>query len=134
MSRKGFTLIEVLVVIVLVAVLAAIAIPIYRGRIEQAKWSEGKAIAGVIANSLRAYAAEKGEAGTYGENLPSETELGFALGELKGTYFNTSNFSWTSNYKSDGALAFSVDVSKGPGMNAPEKWSLNENGIWSEQN
>ena len=59
-SRKGFTLIELMVVILIVGILAAVAIPLMRGRIDSAKWSEGKAIMGTIATALRAHIAEKG--------------------------------------------------------------------------
>ena len=45
-ERKGFTLIELMVVILIVGILAAVAIPIMRGRIDSAKWSEGKAMMG----------------------------------------------------------------------------------------
>ena len=91
-------------------------------------------MAGTIATSLRAYSAEKGPDGDYGANLPSETELGFAAGDLKGTYFTSSNFSWTSNYNSDGTLAFSVEVSKAPEISSPSKWLLNEKGVWTQEN
>jgi prepilin-type N-terminal cleavage/methylation domain-containing protein len=63
-SRKGFTLIELMVVILIVGILASVAIPMMRGRIDSAKWSEGKAIAGSIATSLRVHVAEKGSAFT----------------------------------------------------------------------
>ncbi len=59
-SRKGFTLIELMVVILIVGILAAVAVPIMRGRIDSAKWSEGNASAGAIRTSIRAYIAEKG--------------------------------------------------------------------------
>ena len=57
--RKGFTLIELMVVILIVGILAAVAIPILRGRIDAAKWSEGKAMMGSIGTAIRAYHAEK---------------------------------------------------------------------------
>jgi general secretion pathway protein G len=40
-KAKGFTLVELMVVILIVSILAAVAIPILRGRIDAAKWSEG---------------------------------------------------------------------------------------------
>jgi len=64
-SRKGFTLIELMVVIFIVGILAAVAIPIMRGRIDSAKWSEGKAAAGSIRTAARAFCAEKGPSYTY---------------------------------------------------------------------
>jgi prepilin-type N-terminal cleavage/methylation domain-containing protein len=96
-SRKGFTLIELMVVIFIVGILAAVAIPIMRGRIDAAKWSEGKAAAGSIRTAARAYIAERGNAYTYaGTTL---TDLGFAAGDLTGRYFVDADFAvaWTDN-------------------------------------
>jgi len=97
-SRKGFTLIELMVVVLIVGILAAIAIPILRGRIDAAKWSEGKAIMGSIATAIRAYAAEKDPGST---DMPTilgigPTGLGFAAGDLDGTYFNQTDFESTA--------------------------------------
>jgi prepilin-type N-terminal cleavage/methylation domain-containing protein len=51
-ERKGFTLIELMVVIFIVGILAAVAIPIMRGRIDSAKWSEGRAAAGSLRTAV----------------------------------------------------------------------------------
>jgi len=90
-SRKGFTLIELMVVILIVAILAAVMIPILRGRIDAAKWAEGKSMMGSIATSIRAWAAEKGPDYT-GAMPASLAELGFSAGDFDGTYFGDADF------------------------------------------
>ncbi len=89
-SRKGFTLIELMVVIFIVGILAAVAIPIMRGRIDAAKWSEGKSAAGSIRTAARAYIAERGNAWTFaGTTL---AQLGFAATDLDGRYFKQTDY------------------------------------------
>ncbi len=106
--RKGFTLIELMVVILIVSILAAVAIPLMRGRIDSAKWSEGKSVAGTIATALRAYAAEKGGAGTW--TNPSQANLGFTDSDLQGTYFSHTNYTWSSTYDETAATPLTFDI------------------------
>jgi prepilin-type N-terminal cleavage/methylation domain-containing protein len=98
-KRSGFTLIELMVVILIVGILAAVAVPILRGRIEQAKWSEAAATAGAIKTAVRAYYAENPTvAGAWAAQAVSgvSTTLGFQAGDLTGRYFTEGNFTITS--------------------------------------
>jgi type IV pilus assembly protein PilA len=92
MRKKGFTLIEVMVVILIVAILAAVLVPIMQGRIDSAKWSEAKASMGSIATAIRAYAAEQGAnfnaAQVNGTLSAGNPNLGLADGDCDGTYFS----------------------------------------------
>ena len=97
--RKGFTLIELMVVILIVGILAAVAVPIMRGRIDSAKWSEGNATAGAIRTAVRAYIAEKGPTyANYSEiegalnNATIQQCLGFNSSDLLGAYFDQADY------------------------------------------
>lgn len=49
-SNKGFTLVEVIVVAVIVMVLAAVAIPLYQGYVRDARRSAAEGIAATVVN------------------------------------------------------------------------------------
>ena len=55
---KGFTLIELAIVIVIAALLAAVAVPIYNGIVDDSKWSEAKTAVGTIKASVDTYKAK----------------------------------------------------------------------------
>jgi len=134
LRQKGFTLVELMVVILIVAILAAVAIPIMRGRIDSAKWTEGKAMVGTIATAIRAYVAETNaslaaaDKGTLGYE-----DLGLVEGDFQGTYFDPDLFDWSVSYTpSTNVLLFTVTAQKPDGIRTPSQWSLNQNGIWEE--
>ena len=133
-SRKGFTLIELMVVILIVGILAAVAVPLMRGRIDAAKWSEGRAIMGTIVTSLRAHVAEKGTTFTA---VPTLAQLGFAPGDLTGTYFTGgesgaagADFTWVIN--NDAPIDFLVTATAGTSITSPSQITLDETGTWTE--
>ena len=54
-NKKGFTMVELLVVLVIIAILAAVATPIYLSNTKKSKMSEAVAATGLIRQALRDY-------------------------------------------------------------------------------
>jgi len=132
-EKKGFTLIELMVVVAIVSILAAVVVPMMKGRIDSAKWSEGKAALGTIATVLRGYAAEKRSAGTYGPGLPTLETLGFSSEDLQGTYFSISDYEVSiSSFNSSGTpeLTYTLTATAPAGV-IPPSVTLDNAGNWT---
>ena len=134
-SRKGFTLVELMVVILIVGILAAVAIPLMQGRIDKAKWSEANASAGTIRTALRAYAAETSVATAQGlvgnalDDAGTQSALGFSATDLDGTYFEPGDYSITAVNASGMA---EITVANGSKADAPTDgpYLLRVDGSW----
>jgi len=127
-GRKGFTLIELMVVILIVGILAAASIPLMRGRIDSAKWAEANATAGTIRSAVRVYYAEHGSAPSGGLGVAAtRTALGFDEADLTGTYFIPSDYTIVS-VNSNGQAEIRVQGSQD---NAPTGTkTLTTDGVW----
>ena len=133
-DKRAFTLIELMVVVLILSILAAVSIPIYVGRVDSAVCSEGKALAGDLARAIRLYGSEKGPAGGYGADSPSLLQLGVSPGELTGAYFHADDFSWSTTYTagSDPALTFEITVDTPERVNTLSGLTLDSDGVWGD--
>ena len=148
-SKKGFTLVELMVVVVIVALLAALLIPMLTARVEAARWSEGKAAAGTIATALRAYVIEKAELDPAGIPAGGTMLISEFMNEadLTGKYFISSDYTVTGVSYSPGTtgvgnyvITYTITVTPGNGPSVPTSgtfwtkpgYTLNELGQWQE--
>ncbi|MHC4292238.1 MAG: pilin [Planctomycetota bacterium] len=125
---KGFTLIELMVVILIVGVLAAVSVPMMRGRIDRSKWTEANAAAGTIRTAVKIYFIETGDTITGNLNNASvQQSLGMQSSDLTGSYFIASDYEIDS-VSADGTA---VITATGNQSNAPSgSKTLAVDGTW----
>jgi len=85
MNKKGFTLIELMVVVVIIGILAAVAVPKLFGMIAKSKASEVGPAAGTYVKMQQAYFSESNFVGSW-------TLIGY---KAPGTSNATTNFTYT---------------------------------------
>ena len=108
--RKAFTLVELMIVVVIVAILAAIAFPIYRGSLNEARLSEGIGGVGSIHSACRV----KMSLNALETGMTLE-DLGFDVGDdgdLDTRYFDADDYNL--NVTAPDAYTISVTL---PGTN-----------------
>jgi prepilin-type N-terminal cleavage/methylation domain-containing protein len=136
-KREGFSLVELVIVILIISILAGIGAPIVGSRINQAKWAEANVTAGAIRRAVRAYIAEKRGAGVtdYTEiegslgYSPVSSPLGFTSTDLAGAFFNQQDYAISDVDGATGTCVVTVTSThpKGP----PGTGILAADGSWS---
>jgi type IV pilus assembly protein PilA len=129
-DRRGLTLVELMVVILIAAILAIGVLPFMRRRFHSAKWSEGKSMMGTIATAIRCYHAEVGEAGEPPASLwfGEDRNLGFRTYDFDGNYFRSDDFSFEVTNMNP--LVFTVTARHSNLF--PSGYTLNDDGIFEE--
>lgn len=86
-NKAGFTLVELMVVAIIVAILAAVAIPLMSGNTDRAMATEAQQGCSTVATGLKLWLVEGSETGNT-NGVPSIAELpGISEDNLKGNYF-----------------------------------------------
>ncbi len=124
--QSGFSLVELMIIILIIGVLAGVAVPIYRGGIEKAIRAEGEAALGSIRTQVRAY---YGENGTYPSEALAQVMTqnwhDIKAGELNGT-----NFTEMSYYYQGAGSTYLIGVHRGTVMKLHR--SLNQDGEYED--
>ena len=116
-NKKGFTLVELMIVAVIVAVLAAVAVPLMRGTTDRAMATECEAALGSIRSAMRTMYAQSGDyrLASDGTSITAGTTtyvkdkiaafkkrvVGTSPGDLDGTYFSEECYAITAVTQND---------------------------------
>lgn len=78
-DKKGFTLIELMIVVAIIGILAAVAIPAYGNYTRKAKVTEVTNAMGAVGNALIEYYQDQGSFPTIGDLSSINTSLGMTI-------------------------------------------------------
>ena len=115
-KHAGFTMMELLTVILIVTILACAAVPLMKGKIDRSKWTEANAGAATIRTAVMTYFMETGNTITGNlSNASLQQALHMSDEDINGSYFVSSDYQIDS-VNADGLAVITVTGSQ---TNAP---------------
>ncbi|WP_269844945.1 type II secretion system protein [Tichowtungia aerotolerans] len=124
-QKAGFTLVELMIVAAIIAILAAIIIPLLSSNRDTAIAAEAHNLCGTVATACKVYYAKNGAGPTSTADLPATTQT-----ELENAkYYDESDIEidWTS------PAAWTITVTSGANVystGTAEDLTLNQAGTW----
>ena len=95
-DMQGMTLVELMIVVVIVSILAAVAIPIYQANVKRGKASEADASLGSIRTALRVYYAENAAYPVQASaKRVDSVGVDMSAADLTGKYFSIGDYTYT---------------------------------------
>lgn len=128
--HAGFTLVELLIVVIIVGILASVAIPLYRGATERAYLTEADTALGVIQRSMRTVLiSQSGGSGSWSFLTAKYTpdaslkisdviELRIDETDLDGRFFDNGSYRLQSSTATTYAIYAYGDSSSTPNKNS----------------
>ena len=134
--KAGFTLVELMIVVIIVGILAAAAVPIYKFAVSRAYTSEAKASLGAIRAAELVHKAEHGEflavlAGNIGNQPTDPAGAGLGIEVANNTWFDAPACFWVES--ADPTAGFVAKCEGTPGGHTEVsdiRVSLNQDGEW----
>jgi len=115
MWKKGFTLIELMTVVIIVGILASAAVPIYKGQIRRAIASEGEALLGSVRTAELVYYSEHNSYLDVSNGGGEDDPLGVVA--TKNRYFasysvsgNTATTTYTDNSGKEYEITMNIET------------------------
>ena len=129
-SNKGITLIELLVVVLIVAILAAVAIPVYTGYMQRARRADAKTALEQVRAAQEMWRAERGTYAIDAGGNTAETILQTTMGAP--AIAISLDYTWAFTNKT--ATAFTAQATPISGRQTSDGWlTIDNNGVKTDQ-
>lgn len=127
-GKLGFTLVELMVVAIIVAILAAVAVPLMTSNREHAIATEAQTGLGTVRNAMNIYKVANGQypVSEQGKDLDSVSVLTVKPGDLDGKYFKTDHYVLTTVTPSNFVVTATCYTNSAAGKTV----TIDETGTW----